>query len=434
MTATSTVSLLFTDIVGSTELLLRLGEEEYEEVRREHFRELREAVTANRGHEIKSIGDGLMAAFSSAFDALNCAVAMQQAVTRQSAGNPSRKLMIRVGVNAGEPNQEDGDYFGAPVVIAQRLCSSAEGGQILVSDIVRALVGSRGHFELRAVGELQLKGFSEPVSAWEVAWEPPVQETAPDATLVGGHRSPLIGREAELARAAQAAEQAREGRGRVLVISGEPGIGKTRLSRELAVAARAMGFQTLAASAFDSDGMPPYYPFTEAMRAFVRGCPAAELPGYVRDPHQLVRLLPETERLLPAVGARPAFSEREDLLGAVTDFLLSIAETAPLLLVLDDLQWADEGTLVLFEYLAQRIQRAPVLLVALCRPEALESPHRFARAMGELGRQRLYEAINLWPLAEDESKELIAALAGGAAAEELVDAIHARTSGNPFFL
>src|SRR5262245_45814743 len=118
------IVVLFTDLVGSTELLGRLGEDEAERVRRLHFEEMRRAVKDGHGQEVKTLGDGLMAVFRSALDAIACAGAMQEAVTA-GAGAPDLELAIRVGLHAGEPIRHEDDYFGIPVVLARRLCDAA---------------------------------------------------------------------------------------------------------------------------------------------------------------------------------------------------------------------------------------------------------------------------------------------------------------------
>ncbi len=164
------VTLLFTDLVSSTELLDRLGDEDFERLRRIHFQLLREAVAASGGEEVKNLGDGLMVVFPSALDAIGCAVAMQQAVALHNAEPDVAPIAVRVGLHAGEPILEEDDYFGTPVVVAKRLCDRAGGGQILVSDLVAALVGGRRQFSFRTVGAVELKGIGEPMATREVVW------------------------------------------------------------------------------------------------------------------------------------------------------------------------------------------------------------------------------------------------------------------------
>ncbi|MCH8993627.1 MAG: adenylate/guanylate cyclase domain-containing protein [Chloroflexi bacterium] len=178
------VTLLFTDLENSTPLLEKLGDDEYEVLRRAHFRLLREAVAAHGGEEVKTIGDAIMVVFPSAVDALGCAVAMQDVVhNHNQREEEGRRLQMRVGLHAGEPIRDERDYSGKSVVVTDRLCASAHGGQILASELVRGLVGSRGGYTFRALGPLTLKGIADPVNAFEVIWRAVVEQQAPDVTV-----------------------------------------------------------------------------------------------------------------------------------------------------------------------------------------------------------------------------------------------------------
>jgi class 3 adenylate cyclase len=123
------VTLLFTDLVNSTELLARVGDEQAQRIFQAHRRLLKDTVAAHGGQEVKWLGDGMMSVFASAADAVRAAVAMQQAARRRAAGE---RLALRVGLHAGEVLREETDYFGTPVVIARRLCDHAQAGQILL--------------------------------------------------------------------------------------------------------------------------------------------------------------------------------------------------------------------------------------------------------------------------------------------------------------
>jgi class 3 adenylate cyclase len=169
MARTETVTVVFTDLVGSTELASRLGHDAYEALRQEHFTALRTAVTKHGGTEVKTTGDGLMLRFDSATNAIACAVALQQATDSKVRRNDP--VQIRIGASSGEATQESSDLFGPPVVEAARLCTVAAAGQILVSEVVRLMARGHGH-TFTSLGELTLKGLPEPVASFEVEWEP----------------------------------------------------------------------------------------------------------------------------------------------------------------------------------------------------------------------------------------------------------------------
>jgi class 3 adenylate cyclase len=161
-------TVLFTDVAGSTSMMQRLGDAKGRAVLREHERITREALKAHGGTEVKTMGDGFMASFSSATRALECAIAMQRAFAQhnESAEEPIR---VRIGLNAGEPIAEDEDLFGTAVILAARIAAKTEGGEIAVSDTVRGLVAGKG-FLFSDRGDVVLRGFEDPVRLYEVRW------------------------------------------------------------------------------------------------------------------------------------------------------------------------------------------------------------------------------------------------------------------------
>jgi class 3 adenylate cyclase/pimeloyl-ACP methyl ester carboxylesterase len=161
----SLLTVLFTDLVGHTEMMSRLGDDAGRNVLREHERITREVLKANGGTEVKTMGDGFMASFGSVTKAVECAIALQRAFSERG-GEP---LSVRVGLNAGEPIEEDGDLFGATVILASRIAAKADGGEILVADTVRGLCSGKG-FLFADRGDFVAKGFEEPVRISEVSW------------------------------------------------------------------------------------------------------------------------------------------------------------------------------------------------------------------------------------------------------------------------
>ncbi|MBW3608977.1 MAG: response regulator, partial [Actinobacteria bacterium] len=162
----SFVTILFTDLVGSTRRFERHGDDAADAVRRKHFRTLRRAVADHQGREVRSTGDGLMVAFSSAVAAVRCAVDMQRATTASTG-----RLELRVGLDAGEPLPDGEDLYGTPVIVAGRLCSAAAAGEILASDVVCRIAGPRVAQLMEPLGALRLQGVSDRVSAARVRWQ-----------------------------------------------------------------------------------------------------------------------------------------------------------------------------------------------------------------------------------------------------------------------
>jgi class 3 adenylate cyclase len=171
-----TVTILFTDIEGSTALAQRLGDKAYHALLAEHNRILREQVARHGGHEVKSMGDGFMVAFASAARALSCAVDIQRAFAAYNARLSAHAepieapINLRIGLNTGESIEEAGDYFGTAVTLAARIAARAQGGQILVSEVVRTVGGSLAGVEFRDAGRKQLKGIKGRQRVHEVVW------------------------------------------------------------------------------------------------------------------------------------------------------------------------------------------------------------------------------------------------------------------------
>jgi class 3 adenylate cyclase len=169
--------ILFTDVEGSTAMTQRLGDAGARELMREHERITREQLKAHGGSEVKTMGDGFMASFGSATKAVECAIGLQHAFeewNREPGAPPDGQggrspLQVRVGLNVGEPIEEESDLFGTAVILAARIAAKAEGSQILVSEAVRQIVAGKG-FEFADCGDFMAKGFEEPVRIYEVRW------------------------------------------------------------------------------------------------------------------------------------------------------------------------------------------------------------------------------------------------------------------------
>jgi adenylate cyclase len=163
------VSVLFTDIAGSTAMTQQLGDAGAQEVVRAHNRIVREALTQCHGREVKHTGDGIMASFDQASEAVEAAIAMQRGAERHTAATPNLPLHLKIGINAGEPIQEDNDLFGTTVQLSARIVDKAKADQIFVSEVVRGICSGKS-YQFQNRGGYEMKGFSEPVTLYEVVW------------------------------------------------------------------------------------------------------------------------------------------------------------------------------------------------------------------------------------------------------------------------
>lgn len=173
------MTILFTDIEASTEMTQRLGDDAAQEMLRAHNSIVRRSLRAHHGTEVKHTGDGIMASFSSASDALACAIAIQRAMCERNA-EAATPMLVRVGINAGEPVAEGDDLFGTAVQMARRICDSAQPGEVLVSNVVRELTAGKG-FDFVDAGEVAAKGFADVVRIYRLRWaEDEVRRRASD--------------------------------------------------------------------------------------------------------------------------------------------------------------------------------------------------------------------------------------------------------------
>ena len=450
MTGTpQTVTVLFTDLVGSTELLVSLTPDEGNAVRTQHFSSLRQVISATGGTEVKSLGDGLMVTFSSLSRALACAVSMQQAIERHNR-RADHPVGIRVGLSHGEATEEDGDYFGEPVIEAARLCAHAEGGQILTTTMCRVMAGRHATQEFFSLGEASLKGLPEPVDLVEVHWAPK-QETLqpgkqlplPDQLVTTSADSlfAFFGRADELKTLEDIHKRAAaENHLGVVLLSGEPGVGKTSLVAQAGRSAHRNG-STVLYGGCEEDLTVPYKPWVDALRPLAESLPEEVLQSF-SDTHGLgvARLLPSIARRLgtePPTTGVDADAERFIVMEGVVRLLASASESTSLMVVLDDLHWADAASLQLLGHLAHASLPMAVSVVATFRDSDVGRGHPLTALLANLRRTPSVDRVGLLGLDDYEIIGLMEAAAGHNLPDDgvaLAHTIRRETGGNPFFV
>lgn len=431
-----TLTVLFTDLVGSTELMTRMGDEAFDELRAEHFARLRDAVVVHGGQNVKNTGDGILATFPSTAEALACAVTAQQVAHRQATAT-GWPISLRVGLSAGEVLLDSGDVFGRPVVEAARLVAAARPGQILLSSVVGVLAGTRIPGQLTAVGTVELKGLAEPIGVCELAWAPEAVVAPPLPGLLAAAGRVFVAREREQAQIERLWNESVGGERRLALLCGEPGIGKTHLASRVAETVRDRGGFVLAGRC-DEDLGVPYQPFVECLRTYLQHVPSARLGRY---PGELVRLVPEvadaTPELPPPLRS-DAETERYRLFDAVASWLVDLGSQQPVLLVLDDLHWAAKPTLMLLRHILHFSSALPLLVIATYRDTDVGPSHPLADLLADLRREAGVSRFVIGGLTAGEVASLMEGARGHAVSDDdgqaFAHLLHEETAGNPFFV
>src|SRR5689334_1163624 len=457
--------VVFSDLVDSTALLASLGDDRMDTVRRAHVKDVTGAVALGEGRVIKTLGDGVMSTFESALGALRASAAIQAAVERLDAEQGGIGVAARVGVAAGEPIADGEDLHGMSVVIASRLSSAAQTGEVLVQDLVHALVASRDGVALGEAREYTLKGVPLPVRASALLWrelaghgesDDPTGKSAPEGTpgkadaevpsaerprlpppLAAYAEEPLIGRDREIAalREAIAAGASR----RAVLVLGEPGIGKTRHAAAAAAEAHAEG-AVVAMARCPPEAVVPFEPWVRAIGELALAGNEQSCRGLARAAGpEVAALVPELDqghqsdeesnagRLVAAENARYR------LLRGIGAALGHSSAGAPLLVVLDDAQWCDPASAQALEQLLESPPTGKLSLVVTAREGELGRAHPVSKALANLRRTGDLSELRLTGLDAEGMATLISARTGRAVTPKLAARLLGRTSGNPFF-
>ena len=445
MAVTETITVLFTDLVGSTEISYAISPAASDELLRSHFSVLRRAIAGSGGVEVKGLGDGVMVVFHSTIAALSCAVAMQQAVHRDNVG-AGHQLGLRIGLSGGEATLESNDYYGDPVIEGARLCACADAGQILATDAVRIMGGRRSPYLFERVGALELKGLPEPVQVLDVRWEP-LDEGEDDngvplpARLAHVPLTGVVARETEAALLTDAYKRAAAGEGRVVVlVSGDAGVGKTTLVAEAARRAAREGASVLLGRC-QEDISASYSPFAEALHHYVAHAPEYVLRTHVEahggDIASMVPALGQRLGAVPAATRTDPDTERYLLYEAVSGLLTAASRLQPTVLVLDDLQWSDSQSLRLLRHIVGTVDSARLLVLGTFRDSEFSRSNPLRDLLGALRREPSISRIQLKGFDDTGVLAFMEAAAGQRLEEAATDLAHAlclETEGNPFFV
>jgi len=446
------VTVLFADVSGSMDLAEQQDPEEWRKIMQRFFAILAGAVGRFEGTVDKFTGDGIMAVFGApvahedhAQRACYAALKMLEDVSAYAAElrrGPGLNFSTRIGINSGEVvagaiGDGAGDYtaIGHTVGLAQRMEALAEPGKAYVAESTAAL--ARGFLDLEDLGEFAIKGASRPVRVFELAGVGAARSRLDLSRQRGFSR--FVGRGAEMAVLEQALERAKAGEGGAVGLAADPGVGKSRLSREFAERCRADGVQVFEAQAQAHGESIPYLPVLQMLRAFF-GIGEREPEQLARekiagralllDPDFADELpltfdflgVPDPERPQPQMSPEA----RQRALGTIVCRLVNApSRRKTLVLVLEDLHWIDEGSNAMLRQLVESIAGTNTLAVVNFRPEYTPA----------WAASPAYRQISLQPLRRADTAELLRDLAGAdPSLDGLDEPIHERTQGNPFFI
>jgi class 3 adenylate cyclase/tetratricopeptide (TPR) repeat protein len=426
-----TVTIVFSDLKGSTSLGEALDSESLREVMSRYFEEMREVLEHHGGRVEKYIGDAIMAVFGlprlhedDALRAVRAALAMQQALRTLNAELQDRwgvQLENRTGVNTGEVIAGDATsgqrlVTGDAVNTAARLEQAAPALEILVGEPTYRLVSHA--VEVEPVEPLPLKGKAEPVPAYRLL-------AAKDAvdTVARRHDRPLVGRELELSRLQAELGLATATRScRLVTILAEAGVGKSRLIEEFA--------QTAKGRLHSGRCLPygrgqTYWPVAEIFRK------AAAIPDDDSPEKAIGRLAalfgdaPDvTERVASAIGLSTKQFAPEELFWGIRKGFEALAAEEPLVAVFEDIHWAESTLIDLIEHLVRTASGVPIVLICASRPDLLEQRPGWSE----------YEIVELKPLSDDESARVIENVLGAELAPDVRERVIAGAEGNPLFV
>jgi class 3 adenylate cyclase/DNA-binding CsgD family transcriptional regulator/tetratricopeptide (TPR) repeat protein len=428
---TGTVTFLFTDVEESTRLAKALGTARFSHVLDQHRRLLRDAFRHARGVEVDSQGDGCFVAFRSASEAVRAAADAQRAhvAHRWPEGAPVR---VRIGIHTGEAAVVDEGYRGLAVHRAARICTSAQGGQVLLSGTTRDLVEADlpPDIRLRDLGLVQLRDIDRPERLFQLvvdglpeAFAPP---RAPAPRAVPAYAADLLERDAELA-ALDALIAAAPTGGRLLAIEGPAGIGKTRLVAEARERARASGMRVLAARGSELEHEFSYGVVRQLFEPMLASASdeertdvlagAAELSSPIFDPSLL--------------GAEPDADASLAMLHGLFWLTANLTGHRPALLAIDDLHWCDPSSLRWLAYLLPRLEGLALLIVVGLRPS---EPGADLALLRGITTDPLATVVRPGVLSEDGTGALVRNVFAADIDPAFLAAFHEASGGNPLLV
>ena len=414
-----------------------------------------------QGRIVKHTGDGFLAEFPTVLAAVECAVDIQQkmGLRNESLAN-DRRFEFRIGINLGDIIVDSEDIHGDGVNIAARLEAIAEAGGVCISADVYRQVRNKPGFEFEDLGEHSVKNIAAPIQVYRVTRDEQVEKspdllTAPDSfppcsTRKGGENpleamlenmastrqqppTMLVGRESEKQSLSEAYEEARQGSGNIALIRGEPGIGKSCLASTFAEAIKDESTWVVYGQCHETLGSPPFWPWLQILRNLQLtddslGLSPAAIFGDLAAADKQQQSRPSS-LLSSDVG-----SEQFLLFSKISNVLAQYASQRTLILVIDDLHWADKSSLLLLSHICRRLSQQAMLVIGTYRDIEITRKHPLFESLGDIGRQANLRRIALKGLSEQDVSGFIENTVSQALTPEILKSLYEKTEGNPLFV
>lgn len=457
-------AIMFTDIVGYTSLT---EQSEFHSLKllEEHRAVLRHFIDRFHGKEIKTIGDGTLVEFPSSLEAVECGYEIQTHLIELNKNRDAKdKIVIRIGIHAGDVIHTKSDIYGESVNLASKIESIAEPGGISVSEDIYKQVRNKVSFAFENIGERELKNVEHPLEIFKVVFlgSNSQQELLRDRSYQMGKTDSIrfLRRELPFTDRIFEIQALRDvidktvvtKQGSLVFISGEPGIGKTRLANESKKYAVTKNMNWLWTVCARSEDAAPYAPWIQLIREFASKAPTQlfyKMSGsYI---NQIVRLIPELAESSgvtpfhpytirdPSQEADVEALERGQFFQALTQFFVKLSkESSGLVLHFDDLQWADQATLQLLKFfISSAVSNEPIIILTSYRE--LEAKSGENPAVAKFLREKDYErrglSIELKRFEESDVGKLLTSLSGQRdVSSEFTGLIYSKTGGNSFFI
>jgi class 3 adenylate cyclase/DNA-binding NarL/FixJ family response regulator len=454
-------AILAADVAGYSALMNTDEDATYNAWRSARNEVIDPGIEACQGRIVKHTGDGFLAEFLTALAAVECAVDIQQKMgVRNKPLANDRRFQFRIGINLGDIIVDSEDIHGDGVNIAARLEAIAEAGGVCISADVYRQVRNKPGFEFEDLGEHSVKNIEAPIQVYRVTRDEQVGELSafstssdpspPDSAVTEDHNpieamleniagtwqqppTVMVGRESEKQLLSEAYEQAQQGSGNIVLIRGEPGIGKSCLAGTFAEAVAGETTWVVYGQCHETQGSPPFWPWLQILRNLQLiddslGLSPAAIFG------DLAAAEKKQQGRSSSLLSSDIGSEQFLLFSKIANVLAQYASQRTLVLVIDDLHWADKSSLLLLSHICRRLSQQAILVIGTYRDIEITRKHPLFESLGEISRQATLRRIALKGLSEQDVTGFIEKTVSETLSPEILKSLYEKTEGNPLFV